>query len=151
MIKHLIVLFLVATTSTALCADPKPPKNPLNGLWKLASGVKAGEKMPEDVQKSIFLMLRNGKYVATVGKQTDQGTYTVDKTKTPATITLVGTSGPNVGKTMLAIYELDKNSLKVCYDLSGKAFPTAFESKPGTQSFLANYERETRGRAKLIQ
>jgi hypothetical protein len=54
----------------------------------------------------------------------------------------VGTDGPNKGKTFLAIYELDKDSLKVCYDLSGKARPTEFKTKPDTTLFLVTYTRE---------
>jgi uncharacterized protein (TIGR03067 family) len=139
--RHVTLLVIIGVASTGLCADPKPAKDPLNGGWTLASGVMAGEKMTDEVRKSVRLMLRNGKYTAKIGEDTDQGTYTVDKSKTPATMTLVGTGGPNKGKTMLAIYELDNGTLKICYDLSGKAFPADFESKPKTHLFLATYER----------
>ena len=139
--RHVTLLAVLAVASTGLCADPKPAKDSLSGSWALASGVMAGEKMTDEVRKSVHLMLRNGKYTAKVGEDTDQGTYTVDNSKTPATITLVGTKGPNQGKTMLAIFEVDKGALKVCYDMSGKAFPTDFESKKDTHLFLATYER----------
>jgi uncharacterized protein (TIGR03067 family) len=96
--------------------------------------------MPADALKKIILQLKDGKYHAKVGDATDIGTYTVDTSKTPKTLTLTGTSGPNKGKTMLAIFEVDGKALKVCYDLSGKAFPTSFESKT-PESFYATYER----------
>jgi uncharacterized protein (TIGR03067 family) len=146
-VRHVTFVIIIAVASTGLCADPKPAKDPLNGAWTLASGVMAGEKMSDEVRKSVHLMLTNGKYTAKLGEDTDQGTYTVDKSTTPATMTLVGTSGPNKGKTMLAIFELDNGALKVCYDMSGKAFPSDFESKPKTQLFLATYERAKSGRA----
>jgi uncharacterized protein (TIGR03067 family) len=136
-------LFVAAMASTALCEDQKAPAGKeLNGVWALASGETGGENMPEEVRKGIHLTLSNGKYMAKVGGKSDVGTYKVDESKTPHTLTLTGTSGPNEGKTMLAIFELDKDTLKVCYDLSGKAFPDKFESKPKTQSFLATYERQ---------
>ena len=142
MVGRVSFLIILAVASTGLCADPKPAKESLGGSWNLTSGVMAGEKMTDEVRKGVRLMLRNnGTYISKVGDDPDQGTYTVDKSKTPATMTLVGTSGPNKGKTMLAIYELDKGTLKVCYDMSGKAFPSDFESKKDTQSFLATYER----------
>jgi uncharacterized protein (TIGR03067 family) len=141
MVRRVSFLIILAVASTGLCADPKPAKDPLSGGWTLASGVMAGEKMSDEVRKSIRLMLRNGKYTAKVGDETDEGTYTVDKSKTPPTMTLVGTSGPNKGKTMLAIFEVDKGTLKVCYDMTGKAFPSDFESKPDSHLFLATYER----------
>jgi uncharacterized protein (TIGR03067 family) len=55
---------------------------------------------------------------------------------------ITGTEGPNKGKTMLAIYELEGDSMKVCYDMSGKERPTEFKTKPGTAQFLAKYKRE---------
>jgi uncharacterized protein (TIGR03067 family) len=57
-------------------------------------------------------------------------------------MTITGTDGPNKGKTFLAIYERDGDTLKVCYDLSGKAHPTEFKTAQGTQLFLVTYKRE---------
>ncbi len=57
---------------------------------------------------------------------------------------ITGTKGPNQGKTIPAIYELNGDTLKVCYDLSGEGHPTEFQSKAGTKLFLVTYRRETR-------
>jgi hypothetical protein len=48
----------------------------------------------------------------------------------------------NKGKIILAIYELKGDTLRVCYDLSGKARPSEFKAKPDTPLFLVNYKRE---------
>jgi uncharacterized protein (TIGR03067 family) len=56
---------------------------------------------------------------------------------------ILGTEGPNKGKTFLAIYELTGDSLKICYDLEGKTRPTEFRTNPGTQLFLVLYKRVT--------
>jgi hypothetical protein len=48
---------------------------------------------------------------------------------------------------MFGIYELEKGTLRLCFDTTGKTHPTKFESKPDTQSFLANYHRQTRKKA----
>ncbi len=61
--------------------------------------------------------------------------------KLPKTMDIKGTKGPNKGKTFLTIYELKGDELKVCYDLSGKARPTEFATKPDTQLFLVTYRR----------
>jgi uncharacterized protein (TIGR03067 family) len=60
----------------------------------------------------------------------------------PKELDIVGTDGPNKGKTILAIYEQDGDTLRICYDLSGKGRPTEFKTKEGTQSFLVTYVRE---------
>jgi uncharacterized protein (TIGR03067 family) len=139
------LLCIMAMASTGLCAGPKAPAKKtggLNGRWVLTSGVRFGEQFSDSDGKSINLTLSNGKFTDKIGEQIDEGTYKVDDSKTPKTLTFTGTSGPNKGKTMLAIYELEKGTLTICYDMSGKAFPEKFESKPGTPSFLATYERE---------
>jgi uncharacterized protein (TIGR03067 family) len=55
---------------------------------------------------------------------------------------IVGTKGPNKGKTILAVYEIKDDTLRVCYDLSGKARPKEFKTKADTQLFLVEYKRE---------
>jgi uncharacterized protein (TIGR03067 family) len=145
-----VTLFCFAATlifgasATACLADDNADLKAINGAWALTSGVSKGEAMPEAEARTILLRLSNGKYGARVSGQVDQGTYTVDASKSPKQLTLVGTNGPNKGKKMLAIYELDNGNLKVCYDLSGKAFPEKFESKSGTDSFLAVYRKAKR-------
>ncbi|HET6327609.1 MAG TPA: TIGR03067 domain-containing protein [Planctomycetaceae bacterium] len=141
--KHCTVLIVLAIASTGFCADPKAPKaDTMNGRWTPETAVMAGEAFPEEMRKSIHLTLSDGKYTVNIGDQVDEGTYKVDESKTPKTITIVGKKGPNEGKTILGIYELDKGTLKVCYDMSGKAFPAKFESKADSQLFLASYTRQ---------
>lgn len=141
--KHLLVLLVLAVASVGWCADPKvKSEKALNGRWTPESAVLAGKPLPDEIRKAIQLTLANGKYAVKAGDQVDEGTYTVDATKSPKTITIVGTNGPNKGKTILGIYEVEKGTLKVCYDMSGKAHPESFESKPDSQLFLATYARQ---------
>ena len=48
------------------------------------------------------------------------------------------------GPAILAIFEPDGDTLRICYDLSGKARPTEFSTKEGTKLFLVTYKREER-------
>ena len=59
------------------------------------------------------------KYTVLVGEGRDEGTVKRDPAKTPKTMDITGTKGPNEGKTFLAIYESKGDELRVCYDLSG--------------------------------
>jgi uncharacterized protein (TIGR03067 family) len=138
-------LIVVSVASVGLCADP-PKENlaALNGRWICNSAMKGGEALPDNIGKSSGLVLFNGQYTAIVGGDRDEGTYKIDESANPKAITFVATKGPNQGKTIQGIYELDKGSLRICSDLSGKTRPTKFESKPDTQSFLASYQRQTR-------
>jgi uncharacterized protein (TIGR03067 family) len=112
----------------------------LDGTWQLADGEIGGNKFPPAVAKSIKLTLSPGKYVVQAESK-DEGTVKYFPDATPKGMEVTGTAGPNKGKTIPAIYELTGDTLTICYDLSGKARPTEFKSKPGTQMFLATYKR----------
>jgi uncharacterized protein (TIGR03067 family) len=142
-VRSLTVLIVVSVASVGLCAEPKEPKaaKALNGWWKPDSAVMAGKDLPREELKPRYLALSNGKYMLNQGDQVDEGTYKIDESENPKTISFVVTKGDTKGKTMLGIYELDKGSLRICFDVSGKTRPTKFESKPDTQSFLASYHR----------
>jgi uncharacterized protein (TIGR03067 family) len=114
----------------------------MQGSWKPVSAEFAGKPFPEEVRKTKKLVLGDGKYTVTVGAQADEGTVKVDPAKTPRAMDIVGTKGPNQGKTFLAIYELKENTLRICYDLSGKARPKEFKTQADTQLFLVEYKRQ---------
>jgi hypothetical protein len=40
-----------------------------------------------------------------------------------------------------AIYELDGDTLRICYDLSRTKRPAEFKTLPATQLYLVTYER----------
>jgi uncharacterized protein (TIGR03067 family) len=114
----------------------------LQGTWLPSTAELAGKPFPEDVRKSMKLVVKNDEYTVTVGKTTDQGTVKLDPSAKPKEIDIIGTDGPNKGKKFLAIYEIDGDTLRVCYDLSGKNRPTEFKTKEDTQLFLVTYKRE---------
>jgi uncharacterized protein (TIGR03067 family) len=86
--------------------------------------------------------MADGKYTVTVGDQKDEGTVKLDPAKTPREMDITGTDGPNKGMTFLAIYEIKDDTLRVCYDLSGKARPKEFKTQADSQLFLVEYKRE---------
>ncbi len=116
----------------------------IQGTWLPSTAELAGQEFPDEVRKTIKLTVRDGKYTVTVGKQIDQGTTKLNSSADPKQIDITGVDGPNKGKTILAIYELDGDTLRICYDLSGKNRPAEFKSKPDTQLFLVTYKREKR-------
>ena len=50
--------------------------------------------------------------------------------------------GPNAGKTLQAIYQLDGDTMKVCYAPAGQDRPTAFDTKDKPGYALIVYKRE---------
>jgi uncharacterized protein (TIGR03067 family) len=129
-------------------AEPRDPKKvnddakAMEGTWEFASAELGGRKLPDDVLKTLTLVLREGKYTTKSSGPDDTGTFRLDPTKRPKEMDVKGVEGPNKGKSFQAIYELDGDSLKVCYDLDGKKRPTEFKSAPDTRQFLAVYKRK---------
>jgi uncharacterized protein (TIGR03067 family) len=114
----------------------------MEGTWLPSSAELAGKPFPEEVRKTIKLVIKGDKYTVTVGKAVDQGTAKLNPSAKPKALDITGTDGPNKDKTFKAIYELDGDTLRICYDLSGKGRPTEFATKEGTHLFLVTYKRE---------
>ena len=124
----------------ALAVDEGPAA--IDGIWLPVAMEFAGEPFPEEARKGIVLEIAGEAYTVTLGKEVDKGTVKVDASATPMTIDIVGVVGPNKGKTILGIVEVEKDTLRVCYDFSGKERPTEFTTAEGTQQFLVTYQRK---------
>jgi uncharacterized protein (TIGR03067 family) len=134
---------IVAVTIIACGAGSADDAKAIQGNWTPGKAELAGQPMPDDVLKTISLKLDNGKYEVFVGEHPDRGTYTIDASAKPKSMTVTGTAGPNQGKTFPAIYELNGDTLRICYDLSGASRPTEFKSVAGTKLYLVTYHRKT--------
>lgn len=137
----LAALTLALVAANVAPAGEDADAKAIDGTWLPESAELAGKEFPPEVRKSIKLVLDGDKYTATVGEQRDEGTVKRDPSKNPKTMVISGTEGPNKGKTFLGIYELKEDTLKVCYDLSGKSYPEEFKTKPGTLLYLVTYKR----------
>ena len=147
--KYKLITLLTATFALVGAAAEKSPAlksdtYPQDGVWKPISAALAGAKVPKPALNAISLRISGTNYqVSVMGeRQPDRGTHALDERTTPKRITITSTNGPNKGQTFLAIYEVrDTNSLRVCYDLTGTAFPAKFESTPETGHYLVEYRR----------
>lgn len=141
--KHSLTIVLVAAASLGVfAAAPKDDGQGLEGKWTPVKAELGGQALPEAVLKMISLKLEAGKYEAFVGDKPDRGTYTVAADAKPKGMTVTGTEGPNKDKSFPAIYELDGDTLRICYDLSGMKRPVEFRSALGTKHYLVTYQRK---------
>jgi uncharacterized protein (TIGR03067 family) len=119
-VKCLMILFVAFSVSIAATnADDKkddPAKKDLKalqGTWVTLKLVVDGEvlvdlKEPPKDEEAGTLTYDEHKWVLKLGdKELARGTSKLDPTKTPKQIDLIHESGPNKGKTLLGIYELD--------------------------------------------
>ncbi|VTR98404.1 Uncharacterized protein OS=Pedosphaera parvula (strain Ellin514) GN=Cflav_PD2062 PE=4 SV=1 [Gemmata massiliana] len=146
MLRSLLVtacaICVLTTTEAADTKKVDDETKAMNGTWELVSAELGGMKLPDEVVKSLTLVMKDGKYTLKSPGPDDTGTVKIDPTKKPKELDVTGLEGPNKGKSFPAIYELDGDSLKVCYDLDGKKRPTEFKSTADTKQFFATYKRK---------
>jgi uncharacterized protein (TIGR03067 family) len=135
------VLSIALTTGVAGGTDKRSPAS-TDGEWRPVQSELAGQPIPDETLKTLKLIIKGDSYIVHVGALRDEGKLKFDSSKKPHTVDITGSeNGPNKGKTFLAIYELNGDKLRICYDLAGKERPKEFKTTKGTQQFYVTYER----------
>jgi uncharacterized protein (TIGR03067 family) len=109
----------------------------IEGAWIPVVAELGGKPLPEEYLKDTKLVLTDGRYTY----MNDKGTYKLIPAEKLKAMDITGAEGPNQGKTLLAIYELTGDTLRICYDLEGKTRPSEFATKAGTQQLLVSYKK----------
>jgi uncharacterized protein (TIGR03067 family) len=110
----------------------------IEGNWLIIDAEIGGKKIPDEGFRGRKLSLKDGKY----SFENDLGEYKIDPKAKIKSIDITFTGGANKGKTILAIYDLQDDTLRICYDLEGKSRPKELITKSGTKQFMATYKRE---------
>jgi len=138
----LFACFTLGACFAVLGANDLDDSKAIQGSWMPVAEELAGQPLPPPVLKAITLKLTKTDYDVTVtGEQPDHGTWTIEPGAKPKGMKIVGVKGPNAGKTIPAIYEINSDTLRICYDLSGAKRPANFKTLPGTRLYLATYKR----------
>jgi uncharacterized protein (TIGR03067 family) len=121
--------------------DAKKELAKLEGKWTVTAAERDGKA--DDTLKGAVRVNSGDKYtLAMKGGKPFGGTYKIDPTKKPKTMDMMPTDGRYKDKTLLAIYELDGDTMKVCFAEPGKERPTEFSSKPGSGHVCIIQKRE---------
>ena len=137
-----VFIAMILSTAAARSQDAANERKLLQGTWLPTAAELSEDPLDEATLKTMKLVVEEDKYAVTVGTSPfDRGTIRIDPAAKPKTMDIVGTEGANNGRTFLAIYELNGDTLHICYDLTGKARPTEFKTKKGELLFLATYKR----------
>ena len=135
-----------ASGGTGILADDKADLEKelkkFQGAWTIESSETGGQKIPADQLKEFIVTFEGDKHTLKMGDKVFQvGTQKIDPSKSPRTIDVTMTEGPEKGAVMLGIYEFDGDTLKVCFDPKGKMRPTEFKSPEGSEIFLNVHKR----------
>ena len=123
-------------------ADPGAAElKKVQGTWAFESQEVGGQKAPADALKQMTITFDGDKFTVKNGdKVTQSGTQKLDPAKKAVDAKV--TEGVSSGTTMLGIYELDGDTLKVCFDSSGGKRPTEYKTAEGNMdTFVAVLKR----------
>ena len=123
-------------------ADLEKEVRKFQGTWTFESSETAGKTLSVAELKGLILTFEGHKHTVKKGDEVIQvGTQKLDPSRSPKTIDVTLAEGLNKGTVMLGIYEIDGDTLKVCFDPQGKRRPTEFKSAPGSENFVNVHKR----------
>ena len=115
----------------------------IKGTWKFVSQEVDGKPRPKEELAKQTITFDGDKWtVRRDGKVIQAGTHKFDPDKKPPQVDAVVTEGEDKGNTMLGIYELKGDTLKVCFDPKGKEWPTDFTGKAGRMTAVVEREKK---------
>lgn len=134
-------LLLSACSATVPSARIEQNRH-LAGTWFCVSATVDGKPLPDGMVKLLRLTLVGNKYQTRKGDDVlFDSSYTVDPSTSPKRINILGTEGALAGKEALGIYSIQDDTLRICYILTGKTRPTAFESPIGSGAYSLVWKR----------
>jgi uncharacterized protein (TIGR03067 family) len=142
----LVVGILIAGTASAGDGTDdaiKKDRQRLQGTWRVTALTVNGNKVKEaDAKKITVVNGDDGTWsVRSESKEISHGTSVLDPTKKPKTIDFTPRDGGGKGDRFQGIYQLKKNSRKLCFAPAGKVRPTEFTSTADNQHILVTLER----------
>jgi uncharacterized protein (TIGR03067 family) len=129
--------------------DAKKDQEQLQGTWMMVSREFQGKKATkEELEKLNTKIVVKGDSITVWSKDagTDEVlselTFKLDPATKPRSLDFTITNGPTKGQTAVAIYELEGDSLRVCYATGDAKRPTQFAATNDTEWVLLSYKRE---------
>jgi uncharacterized protein (TIGR03067 family) len=137
--KTLVCIVTIAVLAACETSHGGGKKDPgaavlkkIQGTWKFTSQEMDGKPVPAEALAGMTIVFSGDKWsVRQDGKEIQAGTHKFDPAKKPGHVDAVVTAGQDEGNTMLGIFELKGDTMKVCFDPKGKARPTDFKTEAG--------------------
>ena len=137
MMRQFVPGLLLAILLAACSSPPAPAKPSLVGRWEPVTATLGGKDYPVVNFDGAKLKLTDDAY----DFAGDKGAYQLIPGGFPSKMDIHGVEGPNAGRTIPAIYQLDGDQLSICYQLGKGDRPGGFKSPEGTKVLLIRYTR----------
>jgi uncharacterized protein (TIGR03067 family) len=130
---------LLVTAEDAAKAD----LDRLQGTWQMVEMEAEGEAVPAEEIKTRTAVYEGNKLFLKDGDHVRRrGIITLNPAHRPRAINTWDQDGPYEDQTVPGIYELDADTLKVCFSRPGADRPTAFTTKSGTGMIYCVYKHK---------
>jgi uncharacterized protein (TIGR03067 family) len=109
------------------------------GTWKMVSCTWNGQPQPGDVE----WVVEGGYYRIRLDRQlhADHYPFRLDANQKHIDVNHHDTPQGTYGGKLKGIYTISGDSLRVCYDLTGRRYPESFDAGPGSQQVLYQFQR----------
>lgn len=115
----------------------------LQGTWKIDTVQVDGAEMPSAMLFGARITIDSNRFRSEGMGATYVGTFSVNPGVTPRQLDLRFDSGPEQGRTALAIYELEGDRWKLCLTTTGSTRPSGFTTTPGSGHAFETLSRVT--------
>ena len=124
--------------------DPtKTDLDKLQGNWVMVSMETEGHEVEaEDIKDNRAVYEQNHLTLKTGDRVRRRGIVTLDPGRKPKAINTWDQDGPYDDQTVPGIYELEGDTLKLCFARPGQERPKEFTTKSGTAFLLCVYKRQ---------
>jgi uncharacterized protein (TIGR03067 family) len=131
------ILFVAAPAA----AQEKKDGERIQGAWTVVSREVVGKKTPDADLKVLKVTIKDGLLTIDDGQKKEKVRYTLDPSRTPKGIDL---TDEDRKVTTLAIYELDGDSLKLCWSEKVAEYPSEFAGSSDSGQTLMVLKRAKR-------
>jgi uncharacterized protein (TIGR03067 family) len=133
----------VATAASLAAGEPPTDQTRLLGTWEAVKVEMAGVTIdPRETRVPVTVTVTAEKLTITDGGGPKAARYRLDASKSPAWIDVVSEHSSDRGKTYLGIYELQGDTLKLCFSQKAGERPIAFTTKPDQATHCFHLRRE---------
>ncbi len=111
----------------------------LQGTWAAIALIENGREEPDNDVKEVKLTIEGDNYILWVDEDRTASASNIDQTQNPKEMDITFEEGPQKGRTLLAIYSLEGDVLRIC---GGDRRPAEFTSKPNSEVALMVFRRQ---------
>ena len=142
--SHVAYALIAVGLSCVVCAAEPSQKDidAMQGAWSITSFASDGEEVPAETIARWRRLVERDRVTWKQGNDTMvELTIKFDPAAKPMTLDSTIATGDSKGEVLLAIYELDGDELRVCFNAPTKPRPTDFSSTKGSGQMMFTAKR----------